>query len=114
MIITKEFTFDAAHKLSWHKGKCKNLHGHTYKLQVRVKRKLNKKGIVLDFADLKEICQKEIIEKLDHKYLNIIVKNPTVENMCIWIWDRLKLKIKGLYEIRLWETPTSFAIYNGR
>lgn len=114
MIIAKEFTFDSAHKLSWHNRKCKNLHGHTYRLQVRVKRNLNKKGIVLDFGDMKEIIKIDIIEKLDHRYLNDIIKNPTVENMCLWIWKRLKPKIKGLYEVRLWETPSSFAIYNGK
>ncbi len=114
MIVAKEFVFDSAHKLKWHKGKCKNLHGHTYKLQILVEGKLNKQGIVIDFGDMKKIIKREVIEKLDHRYLNEIIKNPTAENISIWIWEELKDKIKDLKEIRLWETPTSFAIYNGK
>ena len=64
MLITKEFTFDAAHKLDWHQGKCKNLHGHTYKLQVTVVGELNKNGIVIDFGDLKNIVNNKVIEVL--------------------------------------------------
>ena len=113
MIIAREFTFDSAHKLTWHRGKCKNLHGHTYILQVWIKDKLSKNGVVLDFKELDLIVKKEIIEKLDHKYINKIIKNPTAENMCIWIWDRLKKELKNIYEIRLWENQKSFVVYNG-
>lgn len=112
MLITKEFTFDSAHKLNWEEGKCKYLHGHTYKLQVTVKGKLNKQGIVINFTELKEFVKRRVIEKLDHKYLNEIIKNPTAENIAVWIWNKLKGKL-NLYKIKLWETPTCFVTYRG-
>jgi 6-pyruvoyltetrahydropterin/6-carboxytetrahydropterin synthase len=111
--ITKEFTFDAAHKLDWHKGKCKNLHGHTYKLGITIKGKLNKNGVVIDFIDLKKIINNEVIKILDHKYLNDIIENPTAENTIVWIWNQLKDKL-NLTKIKLWETPTSYATYYGK
>jgi 6-pyruvoyltetrahydropterin/6-carboxytetrahydropterin synthase len=113
MIISKEFVFDSAHKLDWHRGKCKNLHGHTYKLQVSVKGNLSEQGIVIDFADLDKIVKEKVIEILDHRLLNEIIPNPTAENLSIWIWDKLKDNLKGLCEIKLWETPKSFAVYSG-
>jgi len=50
--LVREFTFDAAHNLKWHKGKCKNIHGHTYKIQVFVKGELNTNGIIIDLKDI--------------------------------------------------------------
>ncbi|MBT3721302.1 6-carboxytetrahydropterin synthase QueD [archaeon] len=112
MMLTKEFMFDSAHNLDWHDGYCKNLHGHTYKLQVSVSGKVNENGVVLDFKDLKKIVKEKIISVLDHKYLNKIITNPTAENMLLWIWDQLENEL-NLYELKLWETPTSFATYKG-
>ncbi len=111
--VTKEFTFDSCHKLNDYDGPCSRLHGHTYKLQITIKgRLINKTGMVIDFSDLKKDVNKYIIDVLDHYYLNdIFVFNPTAENMLIWIWNILEREalIKGLYNIKLWETPTSFA-----
>jgi len=87
MIITKTFTFDSSHSLSWHKGKCKNLHGHTYKLEVSIKGELNENGIVMDFSDLKKIVKKIILEKYDHQHLNLFFNNPTAEVMVDEIWS---------------------------
>tara|TARA_Y100000310_G_C20653788_1_gene800890 strand:- start:600 stop:944 length:345 start_codon:yes stop_codon:yes gene_type:complete len=113
MIIGKTFSFDAAHKLEWHNGKCKDLHGHTYKFEVLIKGEVNRAGIVIDFGDLKEIVKDEVLEFLDHKYLNDIIENPTAEEIVVWIWGKLKEKLEGLYEIKLWETESSFAVYRG-
>jgi len=113
MIIAREFTFDSAHKLGWHKGKCKNFHGHTYRLQIWVKGPLTEDGIVLDFAELDQIVKRKVVEILDHRLLNDIIENPTAENICIWVWNELIGDLNCLYEIRLWETPKSFAVYNG-
>lgn len=113
MIICKEFTFDAAHKLENYEGKCANLHGHTYKLQVFVKGPIQENGLLIDFVDLKKHVKKKVIDLLDHKYINEVINTQSsVENISIWIWDQLKGSLP-LYEIRLWETPTSFAIYSG-
>lgn len=113
MILTKEFTFCGAHKLKWHQGKCKNLHGHTYKMQVSVKGVPNKNGIIIDFADLDKIVKSIVIEKIDHSFLNEVIDNPTAENVAIWIWDKLAGKLKGLYLIKLWESKSSFVEYRG-
>jgi 6-pyruvoyltetrahydropterin/6-carboxytetrahydropterin synthase len=79
---------------------------------VTIQGRLNKEGIVLDFGDFKKIVQEKVLEKLDHQYLNDIIENPTAENITAWIWERLE-KSLNLYELKLWETPTSFATYRG-
>ena len=112
VLIAKEFTFDAAHKLLKYNGPCANLHGHTYKLQVTLSGPVLKNGMVFDFVDLKKIVTEKVISKLDHKFINKIIKQSTAENIVIWIWKQLK-KDLPLYEIMLWETPTSFVAYKG-
>jgi len=112
MLIAKEFTFDAAHRLLNYDGPCANLHGHTYKLQIVLSGRVQKNGMVIDFVDLKKIVTEKVISKLDHKFINKIIKQSTAENISIWIWNQLE-KYLPLYEIRLWETPTSFAVYRG-
>lgn len=67
MKITKEITFDSAHMLSNYNGKCNNLHGHTYKLQIEVEGNINPKTCMLiDFNELKEIINNNIMQKFDH------------------------------------------------
>ncbi|MFC1753896.1 6-carboxytetrahydropterin synthase QueD [Thermoproteota archaeon] len=112
MLLTKEFTFDSAHKLSWHTGKCKDMHGHSYKLQVTVSGELDENGIVIDFGDMKKIVSEKVLVFLDHKNLNDVLDNPTAENIAVWIWNKLKSEL-DLHEIKLWETATSFVTYRG-
>ena len=116
MKITKEFTFDCAHKLNDYDGLCGFLHGHTYKLHVTLKGEPKNNGMILDFNELKKTVFDYIISTLDHHYLNDIkgLSQPTAENMIIWIWDVLKPALRDmLYELKLWETPTSFVTYSG-
>lgn len=112
MLIAKEFTFDAAHRLLNYDGPCANLHGHTYKLQIVLFGPVQKNGMVIDFVDLKKIVTEKVISKLDHKFINKIIKQSTAENIAIWIWKQLEKNLP-LYEIRLWETPTNFVAYRG-
>jgi 6-pyruvoyltetrahydropterin/6-carboxytetrahydropterin synthase len=116
MLITKEFLFDAAHYLTNYKGKCEKLHGHTYKLHVTLKGSVQKSGMVIDFAEFKKIVEEHVLNKLDHTLLNDILKKPSAENLVIWIWDKLDTAFKSypvkLYEIKLWETPTSFVTFS--
>lgn len=112
MVLCKEFQFDAAHSLPGYKGKCKNLHGHTYKIRVCIKGPVNKEGFVIDFSELKDIVTKKVLDILDHTYLNDIIKQPTAENTAIWIWAQLKDSLP-LHEIWVWETPSSFVIFRG-
>ena len=114
MLVTKKFIFDSAHKLKNYKGKCKNLHGHTYVLYVTVRGKIDKKtGMVMDFSEIGKIVEKKVISVLDHNYINKIIKQPTAENILVWIWIRIEKYLK-VYKIELWETPDSFATYYGK
>ena len=116
MIIAKEFTFDAAHTLPNEEcyGKCRNLHGHTYKLIVEIQGDVNDKGWVMNFKDLKAIVNEFVIDKLDHANINDFVKISTAENILIWMRDQIKPRIWKrdnvvLWQLILWETPTSYA-----
>ncbi|PIS20971.1 6-carboxytetrahydropterin synthase QueD [candidate division WWE3 bacterium CG08_land_8_20_14_0_20_43_13] len=117
VLLTKEVYFSAAHKLNNYKGKCASLHGHTYKLQITVSGSIKQSGMVVDFNEIHKIIENTVTCKLDHSYLNDFFKQPTAENMVIWIWNQIANACKGLEitleEIKLWETPTSFASYRG-
>ena len=114
MLITKKFVFDSAHKLKNYKGKCKNLHGHTYIFYVTVIGEVNRKsGMVLDFSKINKIVEERVIKVLDHNYLNKILTQPTAENISVWIWGQLKKHLK-VHKIELWETPDSFVTYYGK
>jgi len=110
-ILTKKFEFEAAHQLPWHKGKCSQLHGHTYKLEVSIAGELNKDGVVMDFGEIKDIVQEKVISKLDHSYLNDVIQNPTAENLITWIAEQIEKPIQEkaakLYKIKLYETTNS-------
>jgi 6-pyruvoyltetrahydropterin/6-carboxytetrahydropterin synthase len=113
MLVTKEFTFDSAHYLPHYQGKCEQVHGHTYKLQVTVKSPVEEEtGLAMDFCELKEIVIEKVIKVIDHTSLNEIIPIPSAENIAIWIWEKLKNDL-SLYEIKIWETPTSFITYHG-
>ena len=100
MIIRRRFEFEAAHKLPNHPGKCRELHGHSYKLSVKVERAVDESsGMVIDFSDLKAIVKESIVSRLDHVYVNDLIDNPTAERMAQWIWKELKPLLSGLEEI---------------
>ncbi len=110
--LTRVFTFDSAHRLTDYQGKCSDLHGHTYKLEVSVAGHRDHRGMVFDFGELKTLVEGQVINRFDHGYLNDILDiNPTAENICEWIWDTLEPLLLGkgciLARVRLWETPTS-------
>jgi 6-pyruvoyltetrahydropterin/6-carboxytetrahydropterin synthase len=116
--VTKEFTFDAAHHLHLYEGKCKSLHGHTYKLVITISGYLNDIGICIDFGEIKRLFKECIEAKLDHRYLNEVLPpmNTSAENMIYWMWQELEKalqelqdQVKGirLEELKLYETPTS-------
>jgi len=122
VMVSKEFTFDAAHHLHCYEGKCKNLHGHTYKVVFGISGYVNDIGIAIDFGDIKEIWKNEIEIYLDHRYLNetLPVMNTTAENMVVWIYEKMaealtkgdraeEYKGARVEFVRLFETPTSYA-----
>ncbi len=91
VMVSKEFTFDAAHHLHCYEGKCKNLHGHTYKVVFGISGYVNEIGLAIDFGDIKEIWKNEIEIYLDHRYLNetLPAMNTTAENMVVWIYEKM-------------------------
>jgi 6-pyruvoyltetrahydropterin/6-carboxytetrahydropterin synthase len=112
--IRKQFTFEAAHVLPHHDGKCSRLHGHSYRLDVSLEGDLQTtgpaQGMVVDFDALSGIVRGGVIEELDHRSLNDVIENPTSENIVIWIWKRLAPDLAQLSELVLWETATACAI----
>ena len=117
MKIFKEFRFEAAHKLpnvpSEHK--CARLHGHSFKVRITVTGEVDEKsGWVMDFADIKTSVR-PILKQLDHYYLNEIrgLENPTSENIAIWIWNNLLIRIIRYTSTESHNSSVVF-IYHGR
>ncbi|PTL40210.1 6-carboxytetrahydropterin synthase QueD [Alkalicoccus saliphilus] len=121
VMVSKEFTFDAAHHLHEYEGKCKNLHGHTYRAVFGISGYVDEIGMMLDFGDIKDIWKEKIETYLDHRYINEMLPpmNTTAENMVVWLFDQMEKElqernVKGSQEfrvefVRLFETPTSYA-----
>ncbi|MEH7493747.1 6-carboxytetrahydropterin synthase QueD [Neobacillus niacini] len=122
VLVSKEFTFDASHHLHCYEGKCKNLHGHTYKVIFGISGFVDERGLMMDFGDIKDIWKNEIEIHLDHRYLNETLPpmNTTAENIVVWIYEKMiealeKEENKDRFIgarvefVRLFETPTSYA-----
>ena len=127
---TKEVTFDAAHRLSFHTGKCYNLHGHTYELCLTLASNELNNGMVKDFYEIKKVLN-ELVEEYDHSTMlysgdeknaqlaellktlgmRVILFNfePTVENMAKYFADSFKTKKLPVVKVTMYETPTSYA-----
>lgn len=137
--ITKQFNFETGHALYGYDGKCKNVHGHSYKLSVTVSGKPIKDsnnvkfGMVIDFGDLKKIVNEEVVDIFDHAtvfnkntphlelakelearghHVILVDYQPTSEMMVIDFADKIKKRLPNkikLHSIKLSETETSFA-----
>ena len=117
MEIFKEFSIEAAHWLpnvpAGHK--CGRLHGHSFHIELHVSGPVDPKlGWVLDFADIKKAF-KDVEDQIDHRCLNEVagLENPTSENLCRWLWQKLKPELPTLSKIVVKETCTSGCIYSG-
>ena len=131
--LTRRYMFSASHRLHSHEmsdaenratyGKCNNPngHGHNYTLEVTVKGEVDpRSGFVVDLKQLKEILNREVLDALDHRFLNKEVPEfmkqiPTTENIAIAVWQRLapKLKTAQLHRVRVYETPDLFVDFYG-
>ncbi len=137
--ITKQFSFETGHALYGYDGKCRNVHGHSYKLSVTVigkpitDNKNVKFGMVIDFGDLKKIVKAEIVDKFDHAtvfnkntphielaeelksrghHIILVDYQPTSENMVVDFSKKIKKHLPEhikLHSLKLQETETSFA-----
>lgn len=112
-------SFSAAHNLRHYRGKCENLHGHNWKVEIILSGKgLDNAGMLYDFTLLKKKL-KQVISELDHKYLNKTAPfnklNPTSENMAKYIYDRVKPTVSKrklkIGRVKVWESDTSYAAY---
>lgn len=105
--VVRRFSFEAAHTLTWHPGKCSRTHGHSYVLEVEVAGQIDDRGVVMDFAELDEIVDRHVLEGpggLDHTDLNEILDNPTAELIAVHIGERLDAAGLSWTRLRLWET----------
>ena len=132
--VTKTIRFDAAHVLTNHQGLCKNLHGHTYRVDVSVaKGDGDTRDMVIDFKDLKRIASEVVCERFDHAFIYntesagereiaaVVEKNgmrtvaipfrSTAENLARMFFGELKALIPGLSAVKVWETADSCAEY---
>lgn len=107
--VTCRFSFEAAHHLSWHPGRCRNLHGHSYRLDVTVSGPLDHNGVVIDFDHLRAIVEREVVGPWDHCDLNQVIDNPTAELLAHRAWVLLTDAGLALSSLRLWETDDSSA-----
>ena len=91
--VSVEQTFAAGHALRNYKGKCENVHGHNFRVQVTIEgERIEQIGLLVDFIDVKR-AMRDIIDRLDHQFLNDIapfdVKNPSAENMARYFYDEV-------------------------
>ena len=118
--IFKDFTFAAAHAIRGHTRGCENLHGHNYRVRVHLQaERLDELGMVLDFADLKEMMQ-EILGPFDHRVINDIPpfdeRNTTAELFSLYVFDEVARRLAEQERVRVtrvevWENDTACAVY---
>ena len=130
--VTKTVKFDAAHVLTDHQGLCRNLHGHTYRVDVSVASETDD-DMVIDFKELKGILAEVILDRFDHSFIYntgsageseiaaVVERNgmrtvaipfrSTVENLARMFYNELKGRIPGLSAVKVWETADNCAEY---
>ena len=119
--VSVEETFSSGHALRGYKGKCENVHGHNYRVQVSVEGpQLDEIGLLMDFSHVKKALR-EIIAGVDHQFLNDLepfkTVNPSAENMAKFFYEQMSARLKEmpagarLVEAVVWETDTACAVY---
>ena len=121
-LLVKEH-FNAAHSLRGYQGKCANIHGHTWIVEILVAgNQLDELGMIIDFGELKKIV-KEKTAQLDHQYINELAEfgdgglNPTAENIARYLYRQLQKELANthpqisLLEVKVWESNSSCAVY---
>ena len=137
--LTKEFSFESAHALEGYDGKCRHIHGHSYRLYVTIigepiSDSTNPKyGMVMDFGELKRLVNEEIVDRMDHAFVmrrtdsadevnmvlsegfgNVVLVDyqPTCENMLVEFAERISRRLPAgvaLHSLKMHETATSYA-----
>ena len=132
--VTKTVSFDAAHVLTNHQGLCKNLHGHTYRVDLSASQDDETGGdMVVDFKDLKRIAEEVVCSRFDHAFIYSTASEgerdiaaaverhgmrvapipfrSTAENLAKLFFQELKKRIPALVAVKVWETANSCAEY---
>ena len=131
MKIAKEFRWEMGHRLQFHDGKCKNLHGHSYKLLVEIEGSVEGNGMVMDYYDMKKVIG-PIVDKLDHSFMvnknddellsvleklnsqKVVVEfETTAENICGYFLEKIKkaempVNIRRV-KVMVYETESTYA-----
>jgi 6-pyruvoyltetrahydropterin/6-carboxytetrahydropterin synthase len=115
-----ERNFSSAHQLRGYKGKCENLHGHNYKIEIYARgSELDNIGLLIDFSELKNAAD-DIVQYLDHRNINELPPfdvelNPSAENLARYFLEQVSSRVGDdrvkVYKVRCFETPTSVATY---
>jgi len=115
-----ERNFSSAHQLRGYRGKCENLHGHNYRIEIYARgRELDNTGLLVDFVELKAAAD-EVVNYLDHRNINELPPfdeelNPSAENLARYILERVSSRVGDervqVFKVRCFETPTSVATY---
>jgi len=116
--VSVEETFAAGHALRNYHGKCENVHGHNYRVQVTLEGEdLNPAGLLVDFADLKRLIR-AVVARLDHQFLNDLAPfttvNPSAENLARYFYDEVESGLAPgprIREVKVWETDITSATY---
>lgn len=118
-LLTKSFTFEASHQLPHHDGKCKNLHGHSWRCSIVVEGDWliehgPKCGMLVDYADLGRVTR-SLHDQLDHRHLNDLIDNPTSERVAEWVYDQARPHVEAsgvhLAAVAIEETCTARCEY---
>jgi len=122
-IVSVQAHYDSAHFLRNYKGKCERMHGHRYVVEVALAaNELNESGIAYDFVDVKKNLR-DLAERLDHENLNELepftTVEPSAENQARYFYDEMRRLLpqemrNAVVYVRVWETPTQWAIYSER
>ena len=116
--VSVEETFAAGHALRNYRGKCENVHGHNYRVQITMEgERLNDTGLLVDFADVKRLVR-AVVARLDHQFLNDLAPfdaiNPSAENMARYFYDEISGGLPPgprIREVKIWETDITSATY---
>lgn len=115
--LARDFTFEAAHLLpkAPEGHKCRRLHGHSFRVEIAVEGEVDAAtGWFLDYGDIRAEVE-PVRQALDHRYLNEVpgLENPTSENLCRWIWERLRPGLPSLARVTVSETCEARCEYEG-
>ena len=120
MLVAKKVSFDAAHFLPGYPGKCSQMHGHHWVVELAVEGEVDlDSGMVIDFTELNRFLKEKVEDRFDHTLVNDTIENPTAENIATRVklsWDIWReencLEVK-LAWVKVWETEDSYAMVEG-